>query len=113
MESAFEIKMQSLRERVNVVGAPTPPGLGTNRSAFRRSEDNEAIRAIDHEVFALSESLSIRTMSPTLGVGLDDAHFFGLAFILIMELDKVVINEDMMSSALWTYWEGVADGMVD
>ena len=97
------IKIQSLNERVRVVGTPTPPGLGTSRSTLRRSEDNEAIRAIDHDVFALSESLSIRTMSPTHGVVLDDAHFFGLALILIMELDKVVINEDIMSSALWTY----------
>ena len=95
--------MQSLKERVKVVGAPTPPGLGTNSSAFRRSEDKEAIRAIDHDAFALSESLSMRTISPTPGVGLDEAHFFGLALILIMELDNVDMNEDMMSSALWTY----------
>ena len=102
-ESAFVIKIQSLSERVKVVGTPTPPGFGTKSSALQKSGDNEAILAIDHDVFALSESLNIKTMSPTDGVVLDEAHFFGFVLSLMIELDRVVINEDIMSSALWTY----------
>ena len=106
--------MQSLRERVKVEGAPTPPGLGTSNSALRESADKEAILAIDHDVFALSESFSINTMSPTHGVALEDAHFLlDLELSLIMELDNVDMKEDIMSSALWTYWDGDVLGMVD
>ena len=103
-ESAFVIKIQSLSERVKVVGTPTPPGFGTKSSALRESGDNEAILAIDHDVFALSESFNIRTMSPTHGTVLDEAHFFfDFVLSLIIEFDKVDIKEDIMSSALWTY----------
>ena len=96
--------MQSLKERVKIEGTPTPPGFGTSKSALRESEDKVTIRAIDHDVFALSESLSISTTSPGHGLGLEVAHFFpDLELILIMELDNVVINEDIMSSARCTY----------
>ena len=96
--------MQSLKERVKIEGTPTPPGFGTSKSALRESEDKVTIRAIDHDVFALSESFSISTISPTHGLVLEDAHFLlDLELSLIMELDNVVIKEDMMSSARCTY----------